>query len=489
MGVHRVSLYRTAGPEDKDKARRERNVLYYGEIGLGTPSQNLTVCFDTGSASMWVPSMTCNTDSCNSHTKFEYKSSSSYQAESVSFTITYKNGHVGGSVGHDTLTISESPIVLTNQTLGLADSATLDFSNASCDGIFGLALPALAKDAWQMPAFFRMIQAGLLRDPVFSVWMDPNPNAVPAGEVLFGGADPSRFQGSLHFIRVISQKHWVIPMNSSVYVDDTEVDLRAFQAVLDTGSSVITASTADANTINAAITGLDYAPDDNIWVVAGGCQNVSNLPNVTFVLGGQPYTLTPEQYVLQVYRRVHDEVTELFCMSSIVGGGPLYTIVLGANFHRAYYTVYAYDARTNLPSVGLAPNAPSWYKPAPSADLSGVQNLTDLSDVLGNSSGAPSPGGSEGTPSSAAAPSEGDPGINEDAWQLFTQGNTPMHDPDLPSNFAATRTAADAAAAASYTDSALSAKSISQSASQAMSMPTDPSAMIAAQTQSDQGIT
>ena len=70
----------------------------------------------------------------------------------------------------------------------------------------GLALPALAKDAWQMPAFFRMIQAGMLRDPVFSVWMDPDPNAVPAGEVLFGGADPSRFTGHLHFIRVISQK-------------------------------------------------------------------------------------------------------------------------------------------------------------------------------------------------------------------------------------------------------------------------------------------
>lgn len=55
---------------------------------------------------------------------------------SVYFTITYKNGHVAGYVGSDTLTITDSPIVLTNQTLGLTDSATLDFSNASCDGIF-----------------------------------------------------------------------------------------------------------------------------------------------------------------------------------------------------------------------------------------------------------------------------------------------------------------------------------------------------------------
>jgi hypothetical protein len=46
-------------------------------------------------------------------------------------------------------------------------------------------------------------------------------------------------------------RHWVVPMNSTVHVNDDEVDLRAFQAVLDTGSSVITASTADANTINA----------------------------------------------------------------------------------------------------------------------------------------------------------------------------------------------------------------------------------------------
>ncbi len=51
-----------------------------------------------------------------------------------------------------------------------------------------------------------------------------------------------------------------------------------------------------------AIPGLEYAADDNIWVVQGGCQDVSSLPNITFVLGGKPYTLTPEQYVLQVMR-------------------------------------------------------------------------------------------------------------------------------------------------------------------------------------------
>ena len=40
MGVHRVSLYRTAGPEDKDKARRERNVLV--SLALSPNNSNLT---------------------------------------------------------------------------------------------------------------------------------------------------------------------------------------------------------------------------------------------------------------------------------------------------------------------------------------------------------------------------------------------------------------------------------------------------------------
>ena len=42
---------------------------------------------------------------------------------------------------------------------------------------------------------------------------------------------------------------------------------------------------------------------------------------------------------------------ELFCISAIVGGGPMYTLVLGANFHRAYYTVYEYDAYTDTARV------------------------------------------------------------------------------------------------------------------------------------------
>ena len=54
---------------------------------------------------------------------------------------------------------------------------------------------------------------------------------------------------------------------------------------------------------------------------------------------------------LQVYMASDAGDKELFCISAIVGGGPMYTVVLGANFHRAYYTVYEYDAYTDTARV------------------------------------------------------------------------------------------------------------------------------------------
>lgn len=41
-----------------------------------------------------------------------------------------------GYVGKDVLTMTDTPLVLRNQTIGLTTGSTLDFTRASCDGIF-----------------------------------------------------------------------------------------------------------------------------------------------------------------------------------------------------------------------------------------------------------------------------------------------------------------------------------------------------------------
>ena len=69
----------------------------------------------------------------------------------------------------------------------------------------GLALPALSKQG-QMPAFFRMLEGNMLDEPLFSIWLSPDPTTEPAGKIMFGGHNPQRYIGDLVDLPVVSRK-------------------------------------------------------------------------------------------------------------------------------------------------------------------------------------------------------------------------------------------------------------------------------------------
>lgn len=73
----------------------------------------------------------------------------------------------------------------------------------------GLAFQALSKQSGVVPPFFNMVNQGLLDAPVFSVWLnrDISTGVYPAGELLFGGINTSRYSGDLRYHPVVSTKY------------------------------------------------------------------------------------------------------------------------------------------------------------------------------------------------------------------------------------------------------------------------------------------
>ena len=69
------------------------------------------------------------------------------------------------------------------------------------------------------------------------------------------------------------------------------VQLAAKAAIMDSGTTAILMSDADSARLHAAVPGLSYNAQGGYYAVTGGCDAVSSLPDITFVLGGRPYAV------------------------------------------------------------------------------------------------------------------------------------------------------------------------------------------------------
>uniref|UniRef100_A0A8C9EUP1 cathepsin E n=1 Tax=Pavo cristatus TaxID=9049 RepID=A0A8C9EUP1_PAVCR len=313
---------------------------YFGQISIGTPPQNFTVIFDTGSSNLWVPSIYCTSKACTKHARFQPSRSSTYQPLGLPISIQYGTGSLTGIVGSDQVTVS---MTVCNQPFAESVSEPgKAFQDSEFDGILGLAYPSLAVDG-VTPVFDNMMAQDLVELPIFSVYMSANPDSSLGGEVLFGGFDPSRFLGTLRWVPVTVQA-WglgVPPRGTVAFCAD------GCQAIVDTGTSLLTGPTKDIKEMQRYI---GATPMDGEYVV--DCSRLSSMPIVTFTINGIPYVLSAEAYTL-----MQSDGMDI-CLSGFQGmdiappAGPLW--ILGDVFIRQYYSVF--DRGNNR--VGFAPAAP-----------------------------------------------------------------------------------------------------------------------------------
>ncbi|KAM3587879.1 uncharacterized protein V6R79_015959 [Siganus canaliculatus] len=309
------------------------DLQYYGEISLGTPGQNFSVIFDTGSSDLWVPSSYCISESCVQHKRFKAFASTTFHHVGRMFGIHYGSGHLMGITGRDTLKIGD--LVVQNQEFGESVyEPGQAFVMGKFDGILGLGYPKLAQIG--NPVFDNMIAQKVVDEPIFSFYLSKRTNgSAPVGELLLGGKDDTLYSGPIHWVPLSAKGYWQIKMESVAVQGTNSFCPDGCPAIVDTGTSLIAGPTNDTLLLQQLI----GATPTNIGEFLIDCARLSSLPDVTFVLGGKEYTLTAENYV-----RKEMLGNQQLCLSGFQAldmptpEGPLW--ILGDMFLNKYYTIF-----------------------------------------------------------------------------------------------------------------------------------------------------
>ncbi|XP_061570087.1 nothepsin [Cololabis saira] len=307
---------------------------YFGDISLGSPQQNFTVVFDTGSSDLWVPSSYCISQACAFHRRFKAFLSSSFQHDGQTFGIHYGSGHLLGVMGRDTLQFGGLTVL--NQEFGESvyepGSA---FVTARFDGVLGLAYPSLA-DILGKPVFDNILDQKTLDQPVFSFYLSRGTNtSSPEGELLLGGTDPDRYQEPIHWLPVTAKGYWQVKMDRVLVQGSTSFCPNGCPAIVDTGTSLIAGPADDIIRLQQLI----GARPTNIGEFHLDCSRLSSLPTVTFVLGGTEFTLPSQRYVRkETYNNRHLCISGFQAVDIPSPDGPIW--ILGDVFLTQFYSVF-----------------------------------------------------------------------------------------------------------------------------------------------------
>jgi len=332
--------------------------LYYANVSMGTPPQNLRLHLDTGSSDVWVETMKsrlCQQRSgpCRATGTFNPDNSSTYEQVSDDFDISYVDGeYARGDYGKDVFTLSGGAKVT-----GLQFGVGLD--TTSTDGIMGIGfdlnevqVQRLGKEPYRNLVDL-MVDQKLIRSRAYSLWL--NDLDASTGQVLFGGVDTAKFTGSLTTLPMDKRqgetqaREFAITLTSvSLTISGKSQALTAkgyaSPVLLDTGS---TYTYLDPSIAQALSDQVGAQPLDQYGVAVVPCQVRNVNASVIYGFSGAAITIPLSELVVDAKDNRgnparYSDGTPL-CYWGILSSGDVGTNVLGDTFLRSAYVVYDLD--------------------------------------------------------------------------------------------------------------------------------------------------
>uniref|UniRef100_A0A8D2KZK4 Peptidase A1 domain-containing protein n=1 Tax=Varanus komodoensis TaxID=61221 RepID=A0A8D2KZK4_VARKO len=310
---------------------------YFGEISIGTPPQNFLVALDTGSSTLWVPSIYCKTKACDNHNIFNPNASSTYTRNGETYLLRYGSGDLTVMFGYDTVRIQN--LVVQHQDFGLSlNEPTNPFYYANYDGILGLTYPSLDQ-AGSYTVLQQLLRQKQISEPIFSFYFSRAGQGY-GGELILGGIDNQLFYGEISWAPVTSGPYWQIGIEEfAIGNKATGWCSQGCQGIVDTGTVLLTVPG------QYLVSFLEAISQSTFYEV--NCDNVQNMPTITFTINGNQFALPPSAYVSNGYCYVAVEPTYV----PSPNGQPLW--ILGDVFLKEYYSIFDMGNYR----VGFAPSA------------------------------------------------------------------------------------------------------------------------------------
>ncbi|KIO22918.1 hypothetical protein M407DRAFT_27560 [Tulasnella calospora MUT 4182] len=325
---------------------------YSGKISVGTPYQETTVQFDTGSSDLVLPASSCA--SCIGPL-FDPSKSSTFEDSEIPYSITYEDDS-GASGVLVTDRVAVAGLEVPQQTFAAVSSETEGFADPYA-GILGLGfLPNAASNS--TPFFANLVEAGSLFSNVFSFYMTRG--GVEGSELCLGCVNSGKFTG-VGFYPVVTFTDdgrpfdWDIQSTGMSYEGPPHNTSRrhkawkseGFLATIDSGTTFIYVSKKIAKALYDQIPNSRAASED--WgegSYAFPCDSVGDIGTISFGFGNEQYAIDPRDF-----NAGPESDGSEYCVGGIFGDDLWEGIaILGDAFMKNWYSVFEYTT----PAIGFA---------------------------------------------------------------------------------------------------------------------------------------